>query len=124
MHHARIEVTVTAEVALTEHQFQDLLEASLADSAGEATKADAALYRLLLEAAKDENEERALAEDLVNATLGRGLRNAARQGIAYACAQSYFGLALDGGPVLLEARDPVQAHDEAIETETTEENAE
>jgi len=123
MHHARIEVTVTAEVALTEHQFQDLLEAALSEYAGTATQADAALYRLSLEAAATEEENRALAEGLINATLGRGLRNAARQGIAYACAQSHFGLALDGGPVLLEARDPVE-YDEAIETEATEENAE
>ena len=123
MHHARVEVTVTAQVALTEHQFHGLLEAALADTAGHATQADAALYRLMAEAAQSTDEERALAEDLVNATLGRGLRNAARQGIAYACAQSHFGLALDGGPVLLEARDPI-TNDEATETETTEESAE
>lgn len=123
MHHARIEVTVTAEVTLTEHQFQGLLEAALSDSAGEETKVDAALYHLSMEAAETGDEKRVLAEGLVNATLGRGLRNAARQGIAYACAKSYFGLALDGGPVLLEARDPGQA-DEAIETEANEESAE
>lgn len=125
MHHARIEVTVTAEVALPEQQFHDLLGAALSDYAGEDTKADAALYRLSLESAETEDEKRTLAEELINATLGRGLRNAARHGIAYACAKSHFGLALDGGPVLLEAHDPGPgAAGEAIKTEANEESAE